>query len=107
MHKLMKRKNLLQENVKNESQHTNNTFAITHGLLFYYGVRECFTFRTSQRSNPKLQKSYFLPTLNGRYNREKLAKKGIDAGKLLDIEVIDHIIVTKNEYFRFKENSMI
>ncbi len=55
---------------------------------------------------PKIAKELFLPTLNGRY-REKLAKKGIDAKKLLDIEVIDHIIVTKNEYFRFKENSMI
>ncbi len=39
--------NLLQENIKMESQRTNSTFAI----------------RTSQRLNPKLQKSYFAPIL--------------------------------------------
>jgi hypothetical protein len=50
-HKLKKNKtkmtNLLQENKEMKSQRTNSTFAI----------------RTSQLSNPKLQKSYFLPTL--------------------------------------------
>ncbi len=25
------------------------TFVITHLVLIYYGVRECFTFRTSRR----------------------------------------------------------
>ena len=38
--------NLLQKNIINKCHRTNSTFAI----------------RTSQRSNPKLQKSYFLPT---------------------------------------------
>lgn len=38
---------------------------------------------------------------------KKITKKLIEAGKLLGIEVIDHIIVTKNEYFSFKENGII
>ena len=38
---------------------------------------------------------------------KKITEKLIEAGKLLGIEVIDHIIVTKNEYFSFKENGMI
>ena len=36
-----------------------------------------------------------------------ITKKLIEAAKLLGIEVIDHIIITKNEYFSFKENGMI
>lgn len=38
---------------------------------------------------------------------KKITEKLIEAAKLLGIEVIDHIIVTKNEYFSFKENGMI
>ena len=59
--------NLPQENKRMESQHTNSTpactaggVAITHKVFIFFGVRECFTFRTNQRLNPKLQKSYFF-----------------------------------------------
>ena len=38
---------------------------------------------------------------------KKITEKLIEAAKLLGIEVIDHIILTKNEYFSFKENGMI
>jgi DNA repair protein RadC len=31
----------------------------------------------------------------------------IESGKILDIEVIDHIIITKNNYFSFKERKLI
>lgn len=34
-------------------------------------------------------------------------KQLIEAGKILDIEVVDHIIVTKNNYFSFKEGMLI
>jgi DNA repair protein RadC len=30
-----------------------------------------------------------------------------ESGKILNIEVIDHIIITKNSYFSFKENNLI
>ena len=52
--------NLLQENIKMKSHRTNSTFAITHKVFIFRGVRECFTFHTSQRLNQKLQKSYFF-----------------------------------------------
>jgi DNA repair protein RadC len=34
-------------------------------------------------------------------------KQLTEAGKILDIEVVDHIIVTKNNYFSFKEGMLI
>jgi len=37
----------------------------------------------------------------------KITKRLSEAGKILDIELIDHIIVTKNNYFSFKENNLI
>ncbi|MFH1457097.1 MAG: DNA repair protein RadC [Patescibacteria group bacterium] len=36
-----------------------------------------------------------------------LTKKLVKAGKILGIDIIDHIIVTKNNYFSFKENNLI
>jgi DNA repair protein RadC len=36
-----------------------------------------------------------------------LTKRLIEAGKILGIEVIDHIIITKNRYFSFKERNLI
>jgi len=38
---------------------------------------------------------------------KEITKQLIKAGKLLGIEVIDHIIVSKNDYFSFQENGMI
>jgi DNA repair protein RadC len=38
---------------------------------------------------------------------KEITKQLIKAGKLLGIEVIDHIIVAKNDYFSFQENGMI
>jgi DNA repair protein RadC len=38
---------------------------------------------------------------------KEITKQLIEAGKLLIIEVIDHIIVAKNDYFSFQENGMI
>lgn len=35
---------------------------------------------------------------------KRFTKKIQEAGEILGIEVLDHIIVTKNEYFSFKEN---
>ena len=37
----------------------------------------------------------------------EITKRLSEAGKILDIELIDHIIVTKNNYFSFKENNLI
>jgi DNA repair protein RadC len=34
-------------------------------------------------------------------------KQLTEAGKILDIEVVDHIIVTKNSYFSFKDGNLI
>ncbi len=36
-----------------------------------------------------------------------LTKRLVKAGKILGIEVIDHIIVTKNDFFSFKEKKLI
>lgn len=37
----------------------------------------------------------------------EITKRLVEAGKILRIEVIDHIIVTKNEFLSFKEKGMI
>jgi DNA repair protein RadC len=37
----------------------------------------------------------------------KITKRLSEAGKVMGIEVLDHIIVTKNGYFSFKEKGMI
>lgn len=37
----------------------------------------------------------------------EITKRLIEAGKILDIEVTDHIIVTKEKYFSFKEKNLI
>ena len=37
----------------------------------------------------------------------KLTEKLTKAGSLLDIQVIDHIIVTENAYYSFADNGMI
>lgn len=37
----------------------------------------------------------------------KITKRLIESGKILGIEVIDHIIVTKSKYFSFKEKKLI
>jgi DNA repair protein RadC len=36
-----------------------------------------------------------------------LTKRLIEAGKILGIEVTDHIIIGKNKYFSFKERGLI
>lgn len=36
-----------------------------------------------------------------------ITKRLVDAGKILDIKVTDHIIITKNGYFSFKEKNLI
>ena len=38
---------------------------------------------------------------------QEITGKLVEAGKLPGIEVIDHIIVTKDEYFSFSENRRI
>ena len=37
----------------------------------------------------------------------EITKRLVDAGKLLGIEVIDHIIVVKNDYFSFKDKGLL
>lgn len=37
----------------------------------------------------------------------KLTHRIVEAGKLLGIEVVDHVIIGKNGYYSFKENSLI
>ena len=44
------------------------TFAITHLLFIFKGVRECFTFRTSQHFTQKLQKSMSCQRTDRRQN---------------------------------------
>ena len=36
-----------------------------------------------------------------------LTKRLVESGKILGIEVVDHIIITKNEFFSFKEKKLI
>jgi DNA repair protein RadC len=36
-----------------------------------------------------------------------ITKRLVEAGKILDIKVTDHIIITKNGYFGFKEKNLI
>ena len=36
-----------------------------------------------------------------------LTKKLIDSGEILGIEVLDHIIVSSNDYFSFKDNGIL
>ncbi len=38
---------------------------------------------------------------------KKITEKLIEAGKLLGIDVIDHIIITRNDYFSFNENGLM
>ncbi len=37
----------------------------------------------------------------------EITKRLVESGKILGIEVIDHIIITKNEFFSFKEKKLI
>jgi DNA repair protein RadC len=36
-----------------------------------------------------------------------MTKRLIEAGKILGIEVLDHIIITKNGYFSFKDRGLL
>jgi DNA repair protein RadC len=36
-----------------------------------------------------------------------ITKRLVEVGKILGIEVIDHIIVTKNSYFSFKDKNLL
>ena len=36
-----------------------------------------------------------------------ITKKLVESGKILGIEVTDHLIITKNGYFSFKEKGLI
>ena len=46
-------------------------------------------------------------TLGASQADEKLTKTMIDAGKLLGIKVLDHIIITAESFYSFKENGLI
>lgn len=37
----------------------------------------------------------------------KITKRLAKAGKILGIDIVDHVIVTKNDFFSFKENNLI
>ena len=37
----------------------------------------------------------------------KITQQLVKSGKILDIEVFDHLIVTSDNYFRFKENGLM
>lgn len=37
----------------------------------------------------------------------RLTKRLVEAGKILGIEVLDHVIISKEKYFSFKENGLI
>ena len=37
----------------------------------------------------------------------EITKRLVESGKILGIEVIDHIIITKNRFFSFKEKDLI
>jgi DNA repair protein RadC len=36
-----------------------------------------------------------------------MTKRLVESGKILGIEVVDHIIVAKNKFFSFKESGII
>jgi DNA repair protein RadC len=37
----------------------------------------------------------------------EMTKRLVESGKILGIEVIDHIIITKNKFFSFKDKRLI
>jgi len=37
----------------------------------------------------------------------KLTKRLVEAGKILGIEILDHVIVSKEKYYSFKENNLL
>ena len=37
----------------------------------------------------------------------EITKRLVEAGKILGIEIVDHIIMTKSRYFSFKERNLI
>ncbi|MEC3881993.1 JAB domain-containing protein [Parapedobacter sp. 10938] len=36
-----------------------------------------------------------------------LTNKAVNAGELLDIEILDHIIITENSYYSFKDEGLL
>jgi len=40
-------------------------------------------------------------------NDKAITQKCIEAGKFLDLPVMDHIIMTRNEYFSFAEEGLL
>lgn len=36
----------------------------------------------------------------------EITKRLVEAGKILGIEIVDHIIVAKNDFYSFKENKL-
>lgn len=46
-------------------------------------------------------------TLKPSENDKKITSKIIKAGELLDIKVLDHLIITQDDYFSFSENSIL
>jgi len=70
--------------------------------------REVFRFAI-QKSVCSIILSHNHPSGEARPSEDdlKLTKRLIDAGEILGIEVLDHIIITENDFFSMKESELI
>jgi len=59
-----------------------------------------------ERPREKLM-HYGPEKLSNSENDLTITKRLVEAGKIMGIEVVDHIIVVKNRYFSFKEKGLL
>jgi DNA repair protein RadC len=53
--------------------------------------------------------AYYYPSgnLNPSESDSNITKKIKDAGSLMDIQLLDHLIITEKDYFSFADNGLI
>jgi len=68
--------------------------------IYKYGVKESAASIIICHNHPS-------GNPNPSFNDIDITKRIVEAGMIMDIEVIDHVIIGKNRHFSFKENGLI
>ncbi len=93
----------------------NTKNRITHEVMVYRGtvntamVREAEIFKEAVRVNaPAIIISHLHPSGDPAPSPEdvRVTKQIVDAGKLLDVAVLDHIVIGRNQYVSMKEKGV-
>ena len=86
--------------IQNLSKGSTNGVTVDVKLLFAVALKACATGIIIAHNHPS-------GSLKPSESDRNLTKKIKESGKLLDIKLLDHLIVTKDSYFSLADNGMI